>query len=201
MRLRGIRVKTGKLPYLPLFVIGLVLGTVFMNYGKKVLLENTGLLDEYTLYHMKYMTVDNTAFFYYLLRQRILDVLLMVIISTTYLGVLFVAGKTIWYGATVGMFISAAVIRYGMKGIFLVLAGVFPQYIIYVPAYILLLNLCEKTCRSIYFKDSSSVDMSTMDLIRSKIIQILIILGAVVIGCVLESYLNPIIFMNLLRIF
>ncbi len=201
MRLHGIRVKTGKLPYLALFVIGLILGTILMNDGKKALLENTGLLDEYTLYHMKYMTVDNSAFFYYLIRQRILDVLLMVIIATTYLGVLFVAAKTIWYGAAIGMFLSAAVIRYGMKGILLVITGVFPQYIIYIPAYIILLNLCEKTCRSIYFKDSSSVDTSVMNSIRSKIIQLLIIMGAVVFGCVLESYLNPIIFMNLLRIF
>ena len=200
MRLHGMRVKTGKIPYLPLFVIGLILGTIFMNYGKKVLLENTGLLDEYTLYHMKYMTVDNSAFFYYLLRQRIMDVLLMVIIATTYLGVIFVAAKTIWYGATVGMFLSAAAIRYGMKGIFLVITGVFPQYIVYIPAYIILLNLCEKTCRSIYFKDSSA-DMSIMNLIRSKIIRLLVILVAVVFGCILESYLNPIIFMNFLKIF
>ncbi len=201
MRLQGIRVKTGKLPYLSLFVIGLILGTIIMNYGKKVLLENTGLLDEYTLYHMKYMTVDNSAFFYYLLRQRIMDVLLMVIIATTYLGVLFVAAKTLWYGAAIGMFLSAAVIRYGMKGIILVITGVFPQYIVYIPAYIILLNLCEKICRSIYFKKSSTEEISAINLIRSKIIQLLIIIGAVIIGCVLESFLNPIIFMNFLKIF
>ena len=41
-----------------------------MNMGKSILLEKTGPLDEYTLYHMKYMTINSNALFYYVLRQR-----------------------------------------------------------------------------------------------------------------------------------
>ena len=48
---------SGRLKLLPVFCAGLLAGIVIMNLGKSILLENTGLFDEDTLYHIKYMTV------------------------------------------------------------------------------------------------------------------------------------------------
>ena len=71
MRLGRYRTKNGKIPLATIFVAGLFLGMLILNFGKSILLDNTGLLDEYTLYHMKYMTVDSSALFYYVLRNRL----------------------------------------------------------------------------------------------------------------------------------
>ena len=61
MRITGMGRKGTGLPVLPVFFAGLAAGILVMNIGKSILLENTGLFDEYTLYNMKYMTVDNSA--------------------------------------------------------------------------------------------------------------------------------------------
>ncbi len=81
-----------------LFLAGLIAGIFIMNIGKSILLESTGLLDEYTLYQMKYMTVDSNALFCYVLRQRIGSTLLLGILATSYLGMIVCAGAAFWYG-------------------------------------------------------------------------------------------------------
>lgn len=63
MRIAGKRIWFGGKNLLPVFCAGLVAGIFIMNMGKSILLEDTGLFDEYTLYRMKYMTVDSGALF------------------------------------------------------------------------------------------------------------------------------------------
>lgn len=92
MHLRTRLFGESKLPYFPIFVISFIFGILMMGIGKTVLLENTGLLDEYTLYYMKQMSVDSNALFSYVLRERIGEMVLIVILSTTYLGIVVCAG-------------------------------------------------------------------------------------------------------------
>lgn len=201
MRIGGKRVHMGRLPYLIIFLAGLVLGVLLMNAGKALFLDSTGLLDEYSLYHMKYMTVDGNALFLYVLQQRLKDVLFMAVMSTTYLGLVVISGMLLWYGAAAGMFLSAVVIRYGMKGILLALTSVFPQYILYIPAMICLIVCCEQTCRSIYFKNSLTIEDSVRGTIPRRLLQLAVITAVVITGCALESYVNPHLLSNLLKIF
>lgn len=201
MRIGGRRVRTGKLPLLPMFLAGVVLGIVIMHWGKSLLLDNTGLLDEYSLYHMKYMTVDSNAFFLYVLRVRLKDVALLAVMSTTYLGLAVAGLMTVWYGTAMGMFLSAAVMRYGLKGVLLCLTGVFPQYLCYVPAFVILLLWTEQVCRSIYFKDSVGAETTIRGTLVQRLLQLLIVIAVVAAGCILESYVNPGLVTKLLRIF
>lgn len=201
MRIGGRRVRTGKLPLLTIFLIGVVLGIITMNCGKSLLLENTGLLDEYALYHMKYMTVDSNALFFYVLKTRCKDVAILTIMSTTYLGLAVIGAMAFWYGASAGMFVSAVVMRYGMKGVLFALTGIFPQYIFYIPAAIMLFLWSERICRSIYFKDSLSIEEAGSHLLPRRLMQLVIIAIVVIIGCMLESYVNPFLLSQLLKIF
>ena len=150
MRITGIGIKGTKLPVLPIFFAGVVAGVLVMNIGKSILLENTGLFDEYTLYNMKYMTVDSNALFSYVFRERILKFLAIAVLSTTYLGLAVCVGAVAWYGMSAGAFLSALVIRYGIKGGFLALVAMFPHYLIYIPAFLALLGWCENLYRGIY---------------------------------------------------
>ena len=61
MQIAGKRIGMTKVPVLAVFCIGVVAGILVMYMGKSVLLKDTGLFDEDTLYHMKYMTVDGRA--------------------------------------------------------------------------------------------------------------------------------------------
>lgn len=192
--------------YIGLAVAGFVVGLVLMNIGRRVLLEDTELLSEYILYEMKYSQIDSCAFFWYVLRKRIGMVLLLTLIATTWLGV--IAGYTYaaWVGISFGMLMMAAVIRYGLKGIFLILTGVFPQGLIYLPAFFLLLNWCKEICFVLHFSEKKDAKNSFREeeknnIMRRKVLQFLSLVVVVIIGCVFESYVNPKLVLNLLQFF
>ncbi len=203
MRFHLKKLYTGRLPVRQFFLAGLLLGILVMNFGKGFLLENTGLLDEYVLYHMKYMTVDSRALFIYVLGKRITVLVFLLIIATTYLGLAAVCALSGWYGMLLGMFLSTAMLRYGLKGILLSVVSLFPHSLFYVPALIALMACCEHICRSVYFKGGSLyLEEGKKSIVPpEKIIQLLLVLAAVVIGSFLESYLNPHLLLGLLKIF
>lgn len=91
-------VPVGKLPLRFLFVIGFAVGFLIVYWGKGTFLKNMGMLDEDTLYHMKYMAVDNKVLFWYVLCKRGKDFIALVLMATTYLGLLFCGGMTVKYG-------------------------------------------------------------------------------------------------------
>ena len=109
------------------------------------------MLDEDTLYRMKYMTVDSSILFWYVLCKRCRNFLVLIIMATTYLGWIFCGGVTVKYGFSVGFFLSTAVFRYGIKGILLGIVSIFPHYLCYLPAMILLLRWCEDMHRVFIF--------------------------------------------------
>lgn len=195
------RMHKGRLPLGPIFLAGVLAGMLMMNLGKSILLENTGLLDEYTLYHMKYMTVDSSALFYYVLCLRMKTAITLAILATTYLGLVVCAGATFWYGLSAGAFLSAAVIRYGLKGILFACVGILPQYIVYVPAFVILLMWCETLNRSIYFRNSSVTEGNGTVPWFKRVAQLLLILGVLLLGCLLESFANPGLLEKFLKIF
>lgn len=200
-----------KLPLLPIFLAGVFTGILIIGFGKSSFTQTAGLLDANTLYSMKNMTVDGNALFYYVLRSRIGLALFMVIASTTYLGLFLCAGITFWFGMSSGMFLSAALLRYGMKGIFLVAAAIFPHYLLYVPAMLALLLWCEKLCRNIYYQKSFRIQRTQEGGGIKKLfpmvggmgfaMQLVAACMALLAGCVLESYINPYLFSGLLKIF
>lgn len=198
MRMMGRRFGSGRIPALQLFVAGFLAGILIMNIGKGILLDQTGLFDEEVLYHMKYMTVDYNALFCYVLRKRLLTVLVLAVLSTTYLGLVICAGMALWYGAATGGLLAVMVLRYGMKGILLAAASLFPHYLIYFPAIFTLLAWGESIYGSIYHRYGAEMEKNTL---LKKMGQLAAVIGMTVAGCALEGYVNPEVFLNLLKIF
>lgn len=186
--------------YVNLFCLGLVVGITILNVGKSFLLDNTTLLDEYTLYQMKYMTVDSDALFWYVFRRRILGVIILLVTSTTYLGLVACRGVVVWYGFSAGVFLAALIIRYGMKGILLAGVSVFPQYILYVPVMLMLLTWCEELFRGIYYRNGEVVSEEKKAAMKraGKVFLIVVIMA---VGCLLESYINPYLLLGFLKVF
>ena len=199
MRIAGFRIKTMKIPVLPIFGIGVLIGIFAMSVWKDVLLENTGLFDEYTLYHMKYMYVDNNALFSYLLRERILVLLILAVLSTTYLGWLACTGASAWYGMSVGAYFSALMLRYGIKGIFLAFIAIFPHYLIYAPAMLALLGWGGNLYHGIYHRTIPPEESKAY--LLKKVGSLAAILLAMAAGCLLEAYVNPHLLRGYLKVF
>lgn len=192
------RFGAGRIPALQLFVAGFLAGILIMNIGESILLEKTGLFDEEVLYHMKYMTVDYNALFCYVLRKRLLTVLVLAVLSTTYLGLVICVGTALWYGAAAGGLLAVMVLRYGVKGILLAAASLFPHYLIYFPAIFTLLAWGESVYGSIYHRIGTETEKNVL---IKKMGQLAAVIGMTVVGCALEGYVNPEVFLNLLKIF
>ncbi|MCH5271252.1 MAG: stage II sporulation protein M [Lachnospiraceae bacterium] len=193
---------------LGIVALGFLFGLVLMNTGKKVLLENTGLLNENMLYAVKYAPVDSNAFFLYVLQKRLGTALILAVLSTTWLGLAAVWTCAAWLGISFGMLVMAALLRYGLKGILLIAVGIFPQVFIYFPVALLLLRWSYEFCMTIYFPDKVQTSVllhgennGKYALLRNKAVTFVLLLGVVIIGCILESYVNPKLVLNLLRIF
>lgn len=191
--------QTGKLPLRFLFLTGFVTGLFAVYFARGILLEDAGMLDEDMLYRMKYMTVDSNILFRYVLCRRCRNFLVLIIMATTYLGLIFCGGITVKYGFSVGFFLSMAVFRYGVKGILLGIVGVFPHYLCYVPAMILLLRWSEELYRSIYFYHN--ITGQGKKSLPGRLGKLVLILTALVFGCILECYVNPALLKGFLQFF
>ena len=200
MRIAGKRIQPEGNRTALFFGAGLFLGFLIMSLGKSILLTNTGLFDEDTLYHMKYMTVDSSALFCYVLRKRLCLLLILSVAVTTYLGLVVCAATLFWYGFSAGVFLSALMLRYGLKGAVLAVVGILPQYLLYVPAFLLFLKWAEHLYRSIYSRGMGA-DAGEKGFAWRKAGQLAVILGLVIIGCLLEGYVNPKLLLGYLKIF
>lgn len=195
-----------RIHFIYVFLFGFFIGVLSMNLWKDLLLSGSGFLDEEMLYQMKYTQIDMNKFFYFVLKKRVVLVLGLAILATTYLGQITVYGGFLWFGFVGGMFVASACIRYGLKGILLLVGALLPHYILYIPAFWLLLVWCYQICCFMYFP--AKVHNGGEYLYRSKKtflikygLQILTIFLVVIIGIFLESYVNPIFITKILKIF
>ena len=167
---------------------------------KKIYMPNQeGILNNALLFSMKYSTIDHSALFWYILRKRIKIMIILCVLSTTWLGMMAGYICSAWMGYSFGTLCMTAILRYGTKGVILILAGVFPQCFIYLPATFLLLSWSRELCRVLYYEHGNPGDKNPV--IRKKAIQYVVLMVIVVIGCVMESYINPGIVKGLLKVF
>ncbi len=200
MKILKKQIQTGGKNLLPVFCAGMLAGILAINIGKSTFVENTGLFDESVLSGMKYMTVDGSALFYYVLRKRMVLLLTMAVLATTYLGFAVCVGAAGWCGMAAGTFVSALVLRYGLKGLVLAVVGVFPQYLFYVPAVALTLGWCESLYRAIYSRNACA-DPADKVFWMKKLGRLGIIIAVVALGCLMEGYVNPKLLIGYLNVF
>lgn len=198
MRIAEKRFYIGRVPLLPLFAVGVLAGILIMNIGESILLENTGLLDEEILCHIKYATIDRNALFCYVTRKRLVAVLLLAVLFTTYLGEVICIGTVFWYGMSFGTLFAALVLRYGIKGILLCVTVLFPQYFLYIPAILGLLLWGDSVYRSIYLRDRAEAENTFL---AKKMGQLAGILFLILAGCALEGFFHPVLLIKLLKVF
>lgn len=189
--------------WLYLFLGGFLIGVFAMNIWKNLFLQDMGLLNAASLSRLRYLEVDGGSFFLYVLRERMGMAAVLCILATTYVGIYAVSFFALWMGAMAGIFLSVASIRYGMKGIALIAAGILPQYLLLVPACILLMNWCYQLSAALYHPEKAAdfrYGTKKQYLIK-KAAQLLVILGVVIVGSAAESYINPILLSAFLKIF
>lgn len=189
--------------WLYLFMGGFLIGIFVLNIWRDFFLQEMELLNAASLSRLRYMEVDGGTFFAYVVQERMEMVVVLCLLATTYLGILAVSLYAFYMGAMAGIVLSVASIRYGTKGIFLMLVSVLPQYLLLVPAFIMLMGWCCRLCTSLYHPERGyGAGYGTpKQLFLRKLMQLLVIIVIILVGSLLESYVNPMLLSGFLKIF
>ena len=118
-----------------LFTIGLFLGILIVNLGYDTWIGEGSLLGADMISRLKNSIPDGNSLLGYVLKQRLFTVCLLGLLATTMIGLPAVCGYVCYMGLSAGCLLSVAVIRYGIRGLFLMAAGIFPQGILLIPGY------------------------------------------------------------------
>ena len=158
---------------------------ILLLMRKNAVLIQTSIFSEASLKEIQVRLSGESPSLFFVLQQRLAAILCLFALSTTALGNLYVYMNVLWYGISSGLFLAIVLMRYGVRGLLLLAAGMFPHYLIYVPALILVFHLSreKRTVNSKY------------------ILQLIVVSSVVVIGCILECYVNPEVVAKILKKF
>ena len=186
-----------------LFTIGLFLGILIVNLGYDTWIKDGSLLGADMIARLKNSVPDGNGLFGYIIKHRLFTVCMLGILATTIIGLPAVCGYICYAGLSAGCLLSVAVIRYGIRGLLLMAAGILPQGILLIPAYMALFVWAVSVNRMLYSKNPYKeyyIRYSRQVYIK-KGLQIMGIAAVVIIGCLLESYVNPKLLHLILKIF
>ena len=186
-----------------LFMIGLFLGILIVNVGYDAWIKEGSLLGTDMIAHLKNSILDGGMLFGYVVKQRLFTVCMLALLATTMIGLPIVCGYICYMGLSAGCLLSVSVIRYGIRGLLLMAAGIMPQGIMLIPAYMALFVWSAGVNRMLYSKNPyrECYTRYSKQIYLKKGVQIVGIMVVVIIGCLLESYVNPKMLQFVLKIF
>lgn len=163
--------------------LGFLTGIIFADVLVDSYIAQTDLFSEY--YLRRYLDVRIEGIFFYIKIGlfRILPILIMIAMKHTRGRVCVIMAFLFWTCFSAGVLVSVELINLGAFGIVFFLMGIFPQAIFYCVAY------ASVICRCL---QSHSEEWSGRYLC--------IILMMIVIGVVLEMFVNPLLIRMIIRI-
>ncbi|MEE1242351.1 hypothetical protein [Frisingicoccus sp.] len=169
-----------------LLLVGVILGTLLLNVAMGF--KGTALIEQVKYYHRLIQVQFETSFMTFL-RISIYRIGIALILSacirlTENYSILY--PLVVLMGVAFGYTLSLLTFCYGISGILCMIAYLFPQYMVYVPLTITILN---------------SVSSKTGGSFRPDIQRSIVLFLIILIGCVMESYLNPLFLKVILKRF
>lgn len=186
-----------------LFMIGLFLGILVINVGYDSWIKDGSLLGTDMIVRLKNSIPDGGGLLIYILKHRLSTVCMLGLLATTMIGLPAICGYVCYIGLAAGCLLSVAVIRYGIRGLLLMAAGILPQGILLIPGYMALFVWAVGVNRMMYshspYREYGITPGRQVYLKKSG--QMIMIIAVVIIGCLLESYVNPKMLHFILKIF
>jgi len=186
-----------------LFMIGLFIGILIVNLGHETWISDGSLLGTEMMSRLKNSRPEGAGLVGYILRHRLFAVGILSLVSTTVVGMPVLCAYICYTGLAAGCLLSVAVIRYGIRGLLFMAAALFPQVFLLVPAYVLLF-LWAANVNSILYAPRTQLEgyeRFSRQFYIKKGIQMVGIIMIAIMGCLLESYVNPQIVHFVLQIF
>ena len=183
MKLISKRIYMRQISLSNLYLLSMVFTMLFLLIQKNDIVSWINWFGEDHLKELKYQLEQPSKGIIFLILQRLKLIAIMFALATTSMGSIYVYFNVIWFGVSSGFLITLVMLRYGLKGILLLTAGMFPHYLIYVPAIILTMILSKER-----------------RLLNGRFLsQVLMIMLVMMIGCALECYVNPDVIAKILK--
>lgn len=127
---------------LAFFMPGFLFGVIYVNLIAKNYIAEPGIFSDYFLSQYQTVKIEAEEYIWYLIRLRAVPFLVLLGLSFTKARKIAAVLFLVWTGISGGILISTAVISVGIRGSFLCIVGIFPQFIFYIPAYLILIWYC-----------------------------------------------------------
>ncbi len=176
------------------FLIGFFAGIALLVFARTWFLGSGNLMGAERTHNIGYLDIHKNRLFFYVLGLRMRTVLLRLLLSWAPFGRFVRHGYKAWYGFCFGMILTASYAVYGVKGLWLVCICLFPQILLYIPAFVLLCHISGR------ISELHAGGFGTAG-IRQLLTGIGIVFLLVLAGCLVEGYVNSVIVMKMLKKF
>lgn len=156
------------------FMPGFLLGILYVNLILRKYTADPGIFSDYFLKQYQSASVVAQEFIWYLVRVRFVPFLFLLGLAFTKVRKISSIAFLAWTGFSSGMLLSMAVLDKGIKGSLLCLVGIFPQFLLYIPAYMV----------AIWY--GYTYPQNKWNTQKSVFVGL-----AMVVGVILEAYVNP----------
>lgn len=168
---------------LAFFMPGFLCGILYMNLTAQNSVTDPGIFGESFLRQYEAAEVAAGIYLFYLVRMRITPFLMLIGLSFTRMRKITAGAFLIWTGFSCGLILSMSVMEMGIKGIALCIAGVLPQFLLYIPSYLVILWYCWVYPQNRWNREKTIFVVATM-----------------VAGILLEAYVNPVLVKGVLHL-
>lgn len=182
--------KIGALKWLLIMgAAGFILGVLAANMTKSYYISNMGNFDLLFLLNIKNLDIDRLPLFWMVLGKRLKEFFFIWIFSVTILWHPYAAGFSLYKGFMCSFLLTVSTVIYGFKGLVLIAAYSMPQLLIYVPVFLAALLHGYSVHYGLY---NYSLDKGSgrRRVLAEQLPVLLLLLGGLLTGCFLESYVN-----------
>lgn len=190
-----------KYKYMILFFIGIIAGSLCMNIFCEYFYDKLGIYSTYFLENFKGISVDTSNLLAYTFKDLLKEVAITLLLSFMSFGGIYLKLYCTYKGITIGLLISASVLKYGFGGVLIYILSVFPHYITYGALIVVLIRSGEfifekmknlRRNRMMGTGIGESIGVISRDIIfkRDSLIMLAVIMGLIVMTAFLQVYVN-----------
>ncbi len=181
------------------FLAGFLLGVLYIYFSGD---ENGGGLNyfsEQNLFQIQFTEIVYEKYFFYLLKNRMMILAVLAVLSLALAGRYLLSGVLMLFGCSVGSMLSVLILRYGLEGLLLFFAFLFPQDFVYFPVLFGWVTVLTEWNEGMFGMKNRAYRISAGK--RHVGLRVLFLLVVTIIGILLECYVNPVIVKWCLKIF
>ncbi len=180
--------------------IGLFLGFIFSVAFKSLYWNQINIIDGEYISKIRDTIINHSILLKYVLWNNLRIFILFWIFCSTALGIPYITLSLAYGGFKMGLFIAVILMRYGIKGILLLFAYTFPQFLVYLPVAFVCLRAGYWLCKSMYHETRLGSKGKIERVVKH--LGLIFVLGiALILGCLMETYIGSFILQKILYLF